>query len=210
MAAIEELRTCTTPEEIKAAAEAAAKWFEETLTDGWKETSKGDVTAYDRPPKNDHHSIKTITKSKLAAEELFKRYCAAGFEETKKIDKEALESVVVESVDDHIKVVKAANSAPWPVAPREFVSVTYDYAKDGSFYWVSQSINYPKVDTVAKGRVRGVKSFGMKFTPCEGGCQIERVLQINPRGMVPSVAINSSKKSDIARLAAMKKFFESQ
>ena len=208
MASIEELRTCTTPEEIKAAAEAAAKWFEETLTDGWKETQKGDVTVYDRPAKNDYHSIKTVTNSKLSAEAICKKYVALGYEETKKYDKEVIELTTVETVDEHIKVTKATNSAPWPVAAREFISVAYDYQKDGAYYVVSQSINYPKIDTVGKGYVRGVKFFGMKFTPNDNGCTIERVLQINPRGMVPGVAINSSKKQDIARLGNLKKYLE--
>ena len=48
----------------------------------------------------------------------------------------------------------------------------------------------------------------MKFTPNDNGCTIERVLQINPRGMVPGVAINSSKKQDIARLGNLKKYLE--
>lgn len=209
MASYEELRTCSTPEEIKAAAEAAAKWFEETLTDGWKETQKGEVTVFDRPPKNDHHSIKTITDSKLSAEDFWKKFVASGLEQTKKYDKEVIESTVVETVDEHIKVTKSANSAPWPVTAREFVSVVYDYQKDGNYYFVAHSINYPKINVVGKGFVRGVKFFGMKFIPKENGCTIERVLQINPKGMVPNIAINSSKKQDVARLTNMKKYFES-
>nr|BAN38508.1 hypothetical protein [Entamoeba histolytica] len=207
-ATIEELKTCSNQQEFEAAGEAAKKWFTEVLSNGWTETTKGEVTIYDKPSVNNHHFIKTVTQSKLKAEDIFNKVKSADFATSHKYDKELVESEVLETINEHLKVTKQVNSAPWPVAAREFVSVLIDYEENGSFYTVSTSINYPKCDTVGKKYVRGVKLFGMKFTPNDEGCLIERVLEVDPRGSVIAMAVNASKKEDANRLLNMKKFFE--
>ncbi|ELP91345.1 hypothetical protein EIN_153820 [Entamoeba invadens IP1] len=208
MATIQELQTCSTEADFKTASDTAKKWFADILAENWTETSKGDVQVYDKPSNNYHHFILTKTDSKLTPQAFFEKVTKATVDEIHNYDKGLVSNEVIEKIGD-INVTKQVNSAPWPVAAREFISVELEYEENGVYYIISRSINYPKCDTVGKGYVRGLKFFGMKFTPKEGGCSIERVLEVDPKGSVVSIAVSSSKKEDATRLANMKKYFES-
>ncbi|KAL7719546.1 START domain-containing protein [Entamoeba marina] len=207
---IKEISTCSTREEYEQESQKIKTWFQQVLQKKWSPVSTGNVTLSDVPSENNHHFIRTQTNSKLSPKELFDKIVKADFETVKKYDKDLLVFEVLENVggDDNIKIVRQCHSAPWPITSREFITLSNNYEENGVYYIIQGSINYPNYDKVDKKYVRGLKNLGMVIKPEGDGCSVERVMEIDPKGSVPSIAVSTSKKDDATRLLKLKEYFE--
>jgi len=118
----------------------------------------------------------------------------------KTLEPDILEVQVVETITPEIDVVRTRYSAPFPVAPREFVAIRYRVAneKDNEFYILSFSINHKSVKSDSSV-VRGVLHLNVVvIKPVPGAdnkAELIRILDVEPKGNVPNFIVTMTKNN---------------
>ena len=210
---IEFCDTCTTKEEIVKKSEELKIWIEEAMKEQWNPMTYNnkEVEVFDQPTRNSKTYIMSKTIFKCNAEKTY-NYIKVITEENQKKYESGLMLFERDQryEDEQVEVSRNMYKSPWPVAPREFVNCQNWYEKDGSFYFLQESINYPiKWNEVNKSFVRGYKKSGLVLKPIdENSCEVTRIVILDARGSVPTSLSVVVKKDDAGRLFEMKKFME--
>eukprot|EP01114_Cavostelium_apophysatum_P001832 TRINITY_DN11600_c0_g1_i1.p1 TRINITY_DN11600_c0_g1~~TRINITY_DN11600_c0_g1_i1.p1 ORF type:complete len:389 (-),score=79.14 TRINITY_DN11600_c0_g1_i1:37-1203(-) len=218
------LEECESPkirEEYERIAKATLKKLVELelggALEGWTEVDAGlqseETYLFE---KNDSNSaiacLRSETTIHRSPKALFDLMWNADFELRRRWDPELLKMEVLETITPQIQVVHRTYKAPASIiAPRDFIALNARWASNGSFATYGTSINHP-LDRASPKYVRGRAIVtGFIFRPVEGKvneCRCIRIVQIDPKGLVPSWVVNVGKKRAAQALVRMKNIME--
>ena len=189
--------------------------MDEMLTKQWNPMSYSnkDIKVFDRPAENGKHCLMSTTTCKGNLSKFYQYIQTATFEQQQDYDCDLTEFERDQQFpEDHFEISRCVYKGPWPITPRDFIILQTWFEKDGTFYYVHESINYhQKWNTPQKSYVRGYKQIGLQFKPAEDGTYtITRITVTDPRGSVPNALVGACKKDDVGRLVKMKKFIETK
>ena len=210
---IEYCDTCVTKEEIVKKSEQLKTWIEQALKEQWNPMaySNKEIEVFDQPTRDGKTYVMSKTIFQCNAEKTY-NYIKTITEENQKKYETGLMCFERDQrfEEEQCETTRNMYKSPWPVAPREFVNCQNWYEKDGSFYFLQESINYPKKwNEVNKSFVRGYKKSALVLKPIdENKCEATRIIILDARGSVPNYLSIIVKKDDSVRLFEMKKFME--
>lgn len=151
--------------------------------------------------------IKTQAEMPCSARELYDLVNNASVEERKAWEKSLLSAELIETITEDIKVVRTTHAAPFPVTTRELVAIKCAAVEGEVYYSYGTSINRSDC-TADPSLVRAVALFGFAFRPKPGQsncCLCEEVVKLDPKGNIPSFAINLGKKKAAIGLHMLRK-----
>lgn len=210
---IEYAATVNSKEDVVKKSEELKQWIDSAVEGKWNPMSYSnkEIKLFDQPPEGTKHILMSQCTINADAKKAFEFLTHSEFKDQKVYDTDLLVFERAEKFDDEgCEVSRVCYKAPWPVTAREFVSVQNWFEKDGNYYLVQESVNYPKKYTEpTKEYVRGYKKSGLVLKST-GDKQMEafRVVILDPRGSIPGWVVSTAKKDDAGRLFAMKKYFE--
>jgi len=131
--------------------------------------------------------------------------------EIKKFDSEISAIKVVQEYSPDLKVYLSVHPLPFPLASREFLAIRSKRVNpDGSIFVWGCSINRSDVPQ-ASGNVRGVISVsGWIIEPADNGnsSTVTRLFRVDPKGNIPTFAINMFKTKAGLGLNAVRNFIK--
>ncbi|ELP88403.1 hypothetical protein EIN_229260 [Entamoeba invadens IP1] len=209
---IEYCDKCVTKEEILKKSEELKLWYDNQANEKWTPMSYNnpEITLTELPQVDYKNFIMSRCTFKADAAKVFEFLKTSTFEQQKVYDTDLLAFEKSEVFpEDGCEVSRVCYKAPWPVTSREFVSVQNYFEKDGAYYFLQESINYPtKWNEANKNFVRGYKKSGLKMLPKGDHVDVWRIVVLDPRGSIPGWVVSVAKKDDAGRLFAMKTYFE--
>lgn len=196
---------------IDAAEATIDKLLELATTDeGWKFVKDKDgVTIHSRY--NDDSPIVMFrgkTSFNVSAQEVLK--CTEDLVARPSWDALFIEGIVHKQFDETHQILQFKFKSPaMMVSNRDFVMArAVRTFPDGSILSNHVSVVYPGVDEV-RGFVRGdVFASGYHIVPTADGCTCVYVVQIDPKGWIPSAVVNSVAVKQPLVLASMTKYFK--
>ena len=212
---IEYATTVKTKEEIIKKSEEMKKWVEESLNQKWTPMSYGNPEAqlFDQPQKGCLYYLMCKSIFNCNSKKVYDHMRNCNFEQQKEFDTDILiQERDISCEEEQCEIVRCAYKMPWPVYSREFVSIQNWYEKDGSYYFVQESVNYPnKWSQGDKNYVRAYKrSVQILKTIDDKKFEMIRIMEADARGSIPGWLANYVKKGDADRLLFIRKFFENK
>lgn len=136
--------------------------------------------------------------------------------EIKQWDPDCLE-IKVQEIDTNLEVMVQTFWAPFPLQNREFLVIRYfstTPSEDGEIInVVGCSINW-KSFPLSDSMVRAILPVGgWQITPIRGNenqCLVSRVLQVNPKGLIPAFIVNMFKHKAALAMASLKECLDRQ
>jgi len=183
---------------------------------GWKEISQEENSfLYEKKLKNDSlfTCLKTTSIIERSPKNLINYIWQCDLKARQKWDPELLEMKILQQISEDLQVVQRKYRAPSSlIAPRDFVAINGRWqSPTGEMYIYGSSINH-KEDRVTSNYVRGyVMVTGFIFSPIEGdqnSCRCTRILQLDPKGMIPAWIVNAGKKRSLQSHLIMKRIME--
>ncbi|EAL44134.1 START domain containing protein [Entamoeba histolytica HM-1:IMSS-B] len=210
---IEYCSTVNTKEEIIKKSEELKEWIDKAINEKWNPLSYNnpEITLVDQPQQEYKHLVMSSCTINANIEKVYNFLIHSTFEEQKKYDTDLLEFERDQRFEDEgCEIARVCYKAPWPVTAREFVGVQNWFQRDGKYYLLQESVNYPaKWTTPNKNYVRGYKKSGLVLKPLgDNKIEVHRVVVIDARGSIPGWLAGTAKKDDAGRLFEMKKYFE--
>eukprot|EP01101_Sappina_pedata_P009045 TRINITY_DN5149_c0_g1_i1.p1 TRINITY_DN5149_c0_g1~~TRINITY_DN5149_c0_g1_i1.p1 ORF type:complete len:250 (-),score=120.33 TRINITY_DN5149_c0_g1_i1:82-774(-) len=133
------------------------------------------------------------------------------FTAIKPYDADILSINVLEEVNSDIRIYQSTHQTPTLVTSREFVALRCRKIVNGTMYVWGTSIQKPDV-AQKSGHVRGVIAVsGWEIKPIVGepnACMVRRVFQIDPKGSIPTIAINLFKTKAGLQLVAIRNYLK--
>ena len=130
-------------------------------------------------------------------------------EDRKKISTDFIDEEVIKTLDSNNKLTMSRFSAPWPVYPREFLTLkTKRMLADDVYIVAAQSINY-KSKPFSNKYVRAVVRTGMFIEKMDNNrIKITRVEHIDSKGFIPLWIIDMKKGKVGERLTNMQVYLD--
>ncbi|EDR21781.1 hypothetical protein, conserved [Entamoeba dispar SAW760] len=205
--------TCNTKEELINEAKEMKEWFENELKIQWNPITYNnpDVKLYDLPMRGYSHRTRCRVHCNCTFEQMLKFNQETNIDELKKYDKSLLNYEIFDQVEGtNILVTHTAFSVTWPVTARQFVSLHDNYPTENGHIFIQTSIKNDKVKTNKKYVTAYKKSALLieKDPEDPKRCYIERIIEMDPRGSIPTFVVASNKTNDAERMWEMKLFVE--
>ncbi|ELP87737.1 hypothetical protein EIN_410800 [Entamoeba invadens IP1] len=205
--------TCTTHDDFKKEAAAMREWFTNEMKLEWTPIAYNnpDVKLYELPMRGYSHRTRCRVHCNSTYEQMLKFNMDTTLEELKKYDKSMLNYEIFDKVDDtSIIITHTAFSVTWPVTARQFVSLHDNYDVDNGHVFIQTSIKNDKVKSNPK-YVTAFKKSGLfieKDKEDDKKCYIERIIEMDPRGSIPTFITSSYKTNDAERLLEMRAYVD--
>eukprot|EP01100_Stratorugosa_tubuloviscum_P001570 TRINITY_DN1351_c2_g1_i1.p1 TRINITY_DN1351_c2_g1~~TRINITY_DN1351_c2_g1_i1.p1 ORF type:complete len:465 (-),score=208.45 TRINITY_DN1351_c2_g1_i1:169-1563(-) len=214
---MEDCPTPTTREQYEALCERTLRRVKELVdASDWNaidfaDRPVGDIQLFDKPTSTTFNIIKTQGTLPCSTEELYYYLVTDNLSARKEWEKEVLEMKVVEHITSDIKVIYSSYQAPFPVTSREFVAIqSANTETDGSIYIYGTSINHSSCRHNSRF-VRGVVTTGYIIKPVKddpNSSYFIRVVEIDPKGSIPTAAVRATKKKAAIMLLTLKKVIQ--
>eukprot|EP01110_Echinostelium_bisporum_P006975 TRINITY_DN27121_c0_g1_i1.p1 TRINITY_DN27121_c0_g1~~TRINITY_DN27121_c0_g1_i1.p1 ORF type:complete len:256 (-),score=70.69 TRINITY_DN27121_c0_g1_i1:103-843(-) len=178
----------------------AADWQSFYFEDpGLTELGLNDVDLSDKAVSDDHpvKSLRASGTLPIAPKKLWEILWENKLETVKQWDADLISYEKILIINENAELTRARVTAPYPVYPREFVTVRGRKEVDGVFYIFSTSVNTTLVEPDST-YVRGVieTNFFM-LKPVDGQpdrVHLTRVTQVDPKGNIPTFVTEMVKK----------------
>ena len=214
------------------------QWFEKEENDSWTNLSTGKnkqkrkTELYSNPPRNG--CVRTRCKvecscpqntivnfNNIADEEQLKQYDNSMTHY--KVLKEIAKETEIDGKKMEILIVDTGFKLPYLIiSPRRFISIHINYRDtDGSHVWIQGSMkakdleqltNKTNKESESSNMVLAEKRSGLRVKPVEGNdnvCSIERIIEMNANGSIPTWVQDKAKTSEIERLTKLAELTES-
>lgn len=123
----------------------------------------------------------------------------------KENDPEILDFVVKKKINDSVQVIYSAHATPITVSTRELLYVRCVKKYDDKVVVSGTSINMKDEPTVDKRVRAAIYSSGWIIEPLEENkCRLTRILQLDPKGSIPTMIVNSYKKKTAAAISRVR------
>lgn len=131
----------------------------------------------------------------------------SSLDEMKQGDPEIVDFVVKRKINDSVQIIYSAHATPFPVSTRELLYVRCVKKYDNIVVVSGSSINM-KDEPVVDKRVRAaIYSSGWVIEPLEENkCRVTRILQLDPKGNIPTMIVNSYKKKTALALQKARQY----
>ncbi len=126
------------------------------------------------------------------------------FEDKKKADASMLADEVVEQIDEALRVVYQAYSAPWPVSGRDLLLNRSRVEEDGVFWHVDVSTKHAKKPDPQGSYVRADLIGAYRYAPHDKGTAVTYVVFMDPMGNIPSFLVNAQMGKVPARVESFR------
>jgi len=132
-------------------------------------------------------------------------------EKRKQWDNELIEIKHLRTISENLKLYWTSYNAPYPVTQRCFITITWFVAptEREAGIALSTSVNYSDYKEES-GFVRGCSRLsGWIIQPFENSpntCRITRIIQLDPKGWIPAMIINSMKTKPGLHITNLRKF----
>jgi len=129
----------------------------------------------------------------------------------KKWDIELIEIKHLRTISENFKLYWTSYNAPYPVTQRCFITITWYVppTETEAGIALSTSVNYPDYKDES-GFVRGCSRIsGWIIQPIQHSpntCKVTRIIQLDPKGWIPAMIINSMKTKPGLHITNLRKF----
>ncbi|KAH3743442.1 hypothetical protein Pelo_15154 [Pelomyxa schiedti] len=156
-------------------------------------------------------SVMSVTTLPVPAAVAYEKMDDISFQTRKNFEDDLISAEVVAQVGNDLTVHTSKYKAPFFLSKREFVVLYGKREVEGTFYLVHTSINYAGARH-DPSCTRGVTRVGHTITPSVNNpsqeCVIRRIVQLDPKGAVPSSAVMLKQKDDAKRMTKIKDAFD--
>jgi len=118
---------------------------------------------------------------------------------------------IVEKFDDQHEIEYSQFALPWPLSPRDFLWFQYFGMENDICVTVSRSVTHPDCPSIPKF-VRGeILQTGYIARPMgDKKCSLSYVVQVDPKGWIPTWAVNMSAADQAMNVARVKEYWVSK
>ena len=124
-----------------------------------------------------------------------------------KWDPDLKEKKHLEKIGPGVDILYSAYNAPWPVAGRDFLFLQTLRERDSTMIHLTFSINSNKYQGNPAEYVRGVVYSAWYITPIsESQCKVVRVVEMDPKGLIPAMIVQSKKLCAAKQIVALREY----